>query len=420
MKMVARSLKNLFLIVFFMLLGTHSYAVLGRIMIFAMDQDELKILLAPHKSYWSDWGKPVKDAPELSTFQADLTRELALQPVNPHCEETVTLADGTLVYAKEVQFKPASKLYPKIITTTDKFIKKADLVWVSTEEIKNLDSKKPKKFKTKSHNLEISRGITNNLDYVLTQANNQKQSQGESFPSTPSIHTPTTATLSFNQTRLPSHIPTPVLPANTQFNFGISTLSTNWNNPKFIKFYNKNAPYYEFTNFWVNSHPRRPLFTEPTRVWYSSEHYYQAHKFIDGSPEFNQILTSTNPREIFNLGQVQSRNRLDTATWKSINLHIMLDALLYKFAHNYLLAQILLSTTGKVLVEDAGANDAFFGAGADYNGKNHLGRMLMFIRSKLEQGANLVFLVKKTALIQEYNAIPEGPAGIITYCSNIK
>ena len=61
----------------------------------------------------------------------------------------------------------------------------------------------------------------------------------------------------------------------------------------------------------------------------------------------------------------------------------MLHVLRAKFAQNKTLENQLKATGNRVLIEDAGANDAFYGAGADYNGENHLGRLLMKVRDEL-------------------------------------
>ena len=46
-----------------------------------------------------------------------------------------------------------------------------------------------------------------------------------------------------------------------------------WNIPGAINFYNSNAPYYEFTNFYQN-----PVQIDGKK-WPTTEHYYQAMKF---------------------------------------------------------------------------------------------------------------------------------------------
>lgn len=50
------------------------------------------------------------------------------------------------------------------------------------------------------------------------------------------------------------------------------------------------------------------------------------------------------------------------------------------------LKNVLLGTGNAVLVENAGANDSVWGAGADFMGTNHLGRILMHVRDELRTG----------------------------------
>lgn len=64
----------------------------------------------------------------------------------------------------------------------------------------------------------------------------------------------------------------------------------------------------------------------------------------------------------------------------------MLKAVRTKFNQNPQLRDLLLNTRNATLVEDAGANDAIWGAGADYWGTNHLGRILMHVRDELRAG----------------------------------
>ncbi|KAG9001332.1 hypothetical protein FRB94_004825 [Tulasnella sp. JGI-2019a] len=54
--------------------------------------------------------------------------------------------------------------------------------------------------------------------------------------------------------------------------------------------------------------------------------------------------------------------------------------ILHKFEQHDELRKELLSTGDADLVEDAGANDAFWGNGADGKGRNELGKALMRLR----------------------------------------
>ena len=56
---------------------------------------------------------------------------------------------------------------------------------------------------------------------------------------------------------------------------------------------------------------------------------------------------------------------------------------------NLQLQQLLLGTGNKILVENAGANDASWGAGANGQGDNHLGRLLMLVRERVTARQNI-------------------------------
>ena len=426
MNIVFNRIKQTILTLLFLAISMNSYAVIGRVMIFAVDKGELKVLLAKQDNYWNDWSIRDADSTKITLFQNKVTQELALSSVVPQCEEVLALASGDLVYAKEVRFKPGSQLFGKVAATTDKSIKKEDLIWILVKDIQNISSTgKPERFSTRTNALEIARGITNNINHVLTQANIQKQSQGDSFPSTPIVAS--SGATSINPLPLPLHIPTPAIPFGTPITFSrpvptsthhAAPFTVNWSDPRFIRFYESGQQYYEFTNFGARFDSGYLFIDNHGNGWYTSEQYYQAHKFDPNSNDFKNIKESKTPREAF--GYAQSQKSFQRSDWQLISLQVMLDALFYKFSQNLTLRQLLMTTTGLVLVEDAGIKDAFFGAGADYNGCNHLGRMLMFVRSKLEQGIDLRTLIGNPASIQEYKAISAGPMGIITYCGNIQ
>ena len=71
--------------------------------------------------------------------------------------------------------------------------------------------------------------------------------------------------------------------------------------------------------------------------------------------------------------------------WHTVNLQIMKQAVCEKFAQHYRLRMQLISTGAIVLIEDAGGNDTFYGAGANYKGHNYLGRILMLIRAHIQK-----------------------------------
>lgn len=169
----------------------------------------------------------------------------------------------------------------------------------------------------------------------------------------------------------------------------------NWNTLQpSILFYDKRASYYEFTNFYEGA----PLQIEGI-TWPTTEHYYQAKKFKNVQDQRQFESDSRNPRQgrvyptardARDAGQSIQQGvkaltapRLSQSEWHAISLTVMTDAVRSKFTQYPQLKNILLQTGNKILVENAGKNDDFFGNGPDGNGKNHLGQILMHIREEL-------------------------------------
>jgi N-glycosidase YbiA len=148
-----------------------------------------------------------------------------------------------------------------------------------------------------------------------------------------------------------------------------------------LYFYANGRPFYEFTNFWTCF----PQIVIAGESWSTSEHYYQAQKFPVGSAAYKSVQSAATARDVFDLangtnGTFKSHIRSD---WNSISLKVMMTVVRAKFSQNSQLKALLLSTGQATLVENAGQNDPFFGAGADMNGVNHLGIILMRVRAEL-------------------------------------
>lgn len=67
--------------------------------------------------------------------------------------------------------------------------------------------------------------------------------------------------------------------------------------------------------------------------------------------------------------------------WEGIKIDVMYRALKSKFSIYPHLNSMLLSTAGSILVE-ASPHDLFWGGGREGEGLNHLGRLLMQLRSE--------------------------------------
>ena len=143
-----------------------------------------------------------------------------------------------------------------------------------------------------------------------------------------------------------------------------------------ILFYNRDEPYYEFTNFYA-----APIVLDG-KTWPTTEHYFQAQKFIGTSyPEV--IRNFDRPRQAFELSRKPTVSRWRRNDWEEIKKDIMKKALLAKFTQHKDLRQLLLSTRDNMLIEHT-PYDKFWGDGGDGSGQNQLGMLLMEIRYYLK------------------------------------
>ena len=156
-----------------------------------------------------------------------------------------------------------------------------------------------------------------------------------------------------------------------------SNNNNNNNNNNVILFYDRNSPnnsHYEFTNF-ILGYP----FLLDNKMWLTSEHYFQAMKFIYYPSIMNQIQNASSAREAFDIAQLNSKNvRQD---WQTIKDSVMLKALYAKFTTHSVLRASLKSTGNALLVEDSKI-DSYWGRG-NGTGQNKLGKLLMEVRNNI-------------------------------------
>ncbi|XP_065912115.1 uncharacterized protein [Dysidea avara] len=145
-----------------------------------------------------------------------------------------------------------------------------------------------------------------------------------------------------------------------------------------IHFYNRDDPYYEFTNFATY-----PVKIDD-KVWPTTEHYFQAQKFI-GTPYVEYIRTLPAPRLAFDFSRKPEVSHWRRNDWEQVKEKVMEKALWAKFTQHSELHKMLLDTGGRRLVEHT-SNDRYWGDGGDGSGKNRLGNLLMDVRQKLRQG----------------------------------
>ena len=131
------------------------------------------------------------------------------------------------------------------------------------------------------------------------------------------------------------------------------------------------------SNFWYAS-------VRYEGVCYSSvEHAYQAAKTTD-SAEREHVRDAPTAAAAKRAGRYVRLRR----DWGAIRLDVMRALLLSKFSDNADLARKLLDTGDAELVEGNDWGDVFWGKCRGM-GENHLGRLLMEVRSVLCQGRGL-------------------------------
>ncbi len=144
-----------------------------------------------------------------------------------------------------------------------------------------------------------------------------------------------------------------------------------------IKFYSVGDEYGEFSNF-----APYPIYLNKKK-WPTSEHFFQAQKFLD--PKDREEIRKTNSSNVAaRLGR--DRKKKLRKDWESVKVSIMRQALEAKFTQHDDLRNLLLSTGTAKLVEHT-PNDDYWGDGGNGLGKNMLGRLLMEVRDKLALSA---------------------------------
>jgi N-glycosidase YbiA len=184
-----------------------------------------------------------------------------------------------------------------------------------------------------------------------------------------------------------------------------------------IYFYDAKDLYGEFSNFYPS------LFTLNGIQYPTSEHYYQAQKFLGPnstprSVEYALLIVSQNtPNKAKILAGkkikggyqwVQQLNEIikmypDVAIrpdWEDVKDNIMRKAIFNKFTQNKNILNLLLSTDDKILAEHTN-RDKYWGDGGDGSGVNMLGKILMETRSLLRQ--DKFWIIKDVLLGDEIN-----------------
>ncbi len=138
-----------------------------------------------------------------------------------------------------------------------------------------------------------------------------------------------------------------------------------------IYFYSPKEPEFGcFSNF------SRHGFELDSVYWPTSEHYFQAQKFV-GTPHVEAIRGASTPKQASEMGR--DRTRPLRADWEQVKDDVMRRAVLRKFEGHADIKAVLVSTGDALIVENA-PGDYYWGCGKNGTGLNRLGTILMEVR----------------------------------------
>ncbi|MFT6334826.1 MAG: ribA/ribD-fused uncharacterized protein [Halioglobus sp.] len=153
---------------------------------------------------------------------------------------------------------------------------------------------------------------------------------------------------------------------------------------KTIKFYRTGDAYGCFSNFSAHS------ITIDRVEWRTSEHYFQAMKFLDPKLQ-NKAREINSPMDVARFGR--DRSLPLRPDWDIVKDDIMGQAVFAKVIQNQEMFDTLLSTGNDHLVEHT-QNDFYWADGGDGTGKNMLGIILMEVREAIKRAMGNVEVIQ--------------------------
>lgn len=144
-----------------------------------------------------------------------------------------------------------------------------------------------------------------------------------------------------------------------------------------IEFYSVQESHGCFSNF--SAHP----IVLDGRRWPTTEHYFQAQKFVGTDDAYvEKIREAKSPMIAARLGR--SRKHPLRRDWEGVKDEVMRRAVLAKFQTHADAREVLLSTGEEQLIEKT-TQDHYWGCGSTGTGKNRLGELLMEVRALLRE-----------------------------------
>lgn len=119
------------------------------------------------------------------------------------------------------------------------------------------------------------------------------------------------------------------------------------------------------------------------RLWQTSEHAYQASRFMGKKPKVvEQIFKAKSAHDAF---KIAKENLIkDFGKYRAKDIKNMEDIVRHKLRQNPYVMHKLMQTGKRLIVEDS-PKDSFWGWGPNKNGRNELGKIWMKLRGEIKK-----------------------------------
>lgn len=118
------------------------------------------------------------------------------------------------------------------------------------------------------------------------------------------------------------------------------------------------------------------------RLWQTSEHAYQASRFMGEKPKIvEQIFRAKSAHDASKIAKKNLRK--DFGKYRAKDMENMEDIIRHKLEQNPYVMHKLMQTGKRLIVEDSPKDD-FWGWGPDRKGRNELGKIWMKLRDEIK------------------------------------
>lgn len=118
-------------------------------------------------------------------------------------------------------------------------------------------------------------------------------------------------------------------------------------------------------------------------LWNTSEHLYQASKFMDSDSKINIVEEIRNSRSAHDSKKIAEKysNRI-RKDWDDVKIGVMEEIIRLKHDQHKYIQRKLLESAGREIVENSPI-DSFWGWGPSHDGQNELGKVWMRLREEI-------------------------------------